>query len=334
MIRRYSRPRHFTPGCSSRPLPSRAPGPSYGLTTMPSPPAPVSASHQSVAAATAAASASSTTCRRVGVKKLGVGRAEPVGDAQVPAVVPVGVADTVAGQHRERRQRHPGQPVGRPHVRPVGLPVGGDVARPPQPPGPAARRPAARGPPRRPTATGRPAAPPAGGADTRRTARGSARRPSPTRAAARSRAAASRSPAPPRARPPSTACRTRPSSSPSQRRHRRTAARYGCISPRRPAPNGPSPSSRQTSTTAREPMCFSSQITRVDAGAAVVLERLLRVLQVSLHGGGRAGRHRRRQPHQPARVHREAAHHLQRRRRVLRRRPSACRSRSRCAGGR
>ena len=59
------RPRHFTPGWTSRPLVSVTAGPAYGFTTMPSPPAAVSASHQSVAACSAAGSLSSTTIRRV-----------------------------------------------------------------------------------------------------------------------------------------------------------------------------------------------------------------------------------------------------------------------------
>ena len=81
-------------------------------------------------------------------------------------------------------------------------------------------------------------------------------------------------------------------------------------SPRRSAVARPS-SSRQTTTTAREPMCFSSQTTRgtprcgsrrtprPDAPAARALARLGR-------------RHRRRQVDQPPRVGGEPAHHLQR----------------------
>ncbi len=45
MMRRYSRPRTFTPGCTRPGVGTE------GLTTMPSPPAAVSSSHQAVASA-------------------------------------------------------------------------------------------------------------------------------------------------------------------------------------------------------------------------------------------------------------------------------------------
>ena len=54
-----------------------------------------------------------------------------------------------------------------------------------------------------------------------------------------------------------------------------------------------------------------------DALAPVLGERLVRVFEEALAGARRGRRHRRRQVDQPARVDREAAHHLERGRRVL-----------------
>ena len=77
------------------------------------------------------------------------------------------------------------------------------------------------------------------------------------------------------------------------------------------------PASRQTMTIAREPMCFSSQITcgtpseRYSANALSGCSSRSGRVEVAV------GRHRRRQVDQPSRVDREAAHHLERRGRVL-----------------
>ncbi len=103
---------------------------------------------------------------------------------------------------------------------------------------------------------------------------------------------------------------------------RRTADRCACSRCRclrrrcRSAAAAPS-SSRQTTTTAREPMCFSSQMTRATPSwrySASASAGCSRRPGSALVG---AGRHRRRQIDQPLGIHRESAHDLERRRRVF-----------------
>ena len=233
-----------------------------------------------------------------------VGRDQPVGERQVPAVVPAGVRDAGAGQHRERRQRHAGQPVGRPHVRAVRRRVAGDLGGPQLAAGRAARRRRGRAPAPRPAPTGRPAARPGRPRRPRRTARGSGRRPWPTRAAARCRAAASRCPARRTAR------------------RRRPRARGPAAARRRSAKNGrpvrvqmASPGAgrgRPAYAPAREPMCFSSHTTRPTPAPRRSANAVAGCSRYPVDGRGRARRHRRRQPDQRRRVEREPAHHLQR----------------------
>ena len=75
--------------------------------------------------------------------------------------------------------------------------------------------------------------------------------------------------------------------------------------------------SRHTRITAREPMCFSSQITWATPSRRYSLNASSGCSRRPVAGARRARRHRRRQVQQPARVDRESAHHLERGRRVL-----------------
>ena len=103
--------------------------------------------------------------------------------------------------------------------------------------------------------------------------------------------------------------------------HQRTAGRCACkMMPARSrvirdskSLCRPSHSSRQTITTAREPMCFSSQITCATPFFSVVIKRFLTGCSNSpgsLAGLGR--RNRRRQIDQPTRIDCKSAHRFQR----------------------
>ncbi len=84
MMRRYSGPRHFTPGWL---MPRRVLETTWvGLTTIPSPPAAVSSVHQAVAACSEASSPRVTSIVRVAQKHVRVGVGEPTGERDVPGM--------------------------------------------------------------------------------------------------------------------------------------------------------------------------------------------------------------------------------------------------------
>ena len=242
---------------------------------MPSPPRPVSSSHQVIPAATESGSVVSTRSRRVTVISSGAAAGQPVGQAEMPAVITLVVDGALGGQHLERGQPHPVQTVHRPAVAAVGggerLGVGGP-GRGPRRRAPPRPRPAR--PPRR--AGGRPpAARPAPRRRPRRTGAG-AGRPALTDQGISSQSSSthpvpssSQSPAAPiPARTASSSCRVvaggsapRPAYGPARSAPRpgygparRTAARSGCTPPRacRPARRtGPGPSPRHGRPAAR-----------------------------------------------------------------------------------
>ena len=109
MMRRYSRPRHLTAGWTSPRWPLAMK--SSGFTTMPSPPRPVSSSHQCVAAGLA---------RRVGevdddvrrrVQQRCVLAADASEGLHVPGVVAVGVDAALAREQVERREAQVVEPL-------------------------------------------------------------------------------------------------------------------------------------------------------------------------------------------------------------------------------
>ena len=124
MMRRYSRPRHLTAGWA-RPRPPRWMK-SSGLTTMPSPPRPVSSSHQSIPAASLAGSVRSTTRNGVGSRSSGSSR-QTGQRLHVPDVVLVGVDAPFGGQEMKRGQLQIVQRVDRPAILPVGVDEPADV---------------------------------------------------------------------------------------------------------------------------------------------------------------------------------------------------------------
>ena len=173
MIRRYSRPRTFIPGCTSPRLPrtrlaSRLDD--HALAARRGqllPPRDRRGDRRRVG-----------RCPRPGAwsRANSSGRPRPAG-RRPPGATGASRSWNVVpsrGQHLERRQPHPVQPVGRPAVAPVGRPVAVRVARPRPPCAPAGR------PRRRPRSARRPARPPRPAAPPRpprrrtRTARGSA----------------------------------------------------------------------------------------------------------------------------------------------------------------
>ena len=89
MIRRYSRPRHLMPGWTMplRPWATKL----IGLTTIPSPPRPVSSSHHATPSASCSASVTLTRSRPVLCSHPGSAATSSIAALQVPAVVVVGV---------------------------------------------------------------------------------------------------------------------------------------------------------------------------------------------------------------------------------------------------
>src|ERR1700685_867171 len=108
MMRRYSRPRTFRPGWTR---PSPRVRFAAGLTTMPSPPASVRSCHHWVAAAGEAGASGWAAAGWGGGGGVapGRGRAEPVGDVEVPQVRVFVVDLTLGGQELERGDAHPGE---------------------------------------------------------------------------------------------------------------------------------------------------------------------------------------------------------------------------------
>src|SRR5215210_2902938 len=102
MIRRYSRPRTLSAGCAMPRRPRQTK--SIGLTTIPSPPAALSFSHQRVARSSLAGSVVSTTTFAVARSNSASSRDERVDLHDVPRVRPVDVHGALAREEVERRE--------------------------------------------------------------------------------------------------------------------------------------------------------------------------------------------------------------------------------------
>ena len=254
---------------------------------MPSPPAAVSSSHHATPAATdVRVGRCRPRSRRVGADSVRVGR-RPAG-RRAPRCQPWSRSANVApsdGEHLERREPHAVEAVGRPAVAPVGV---GERRRRWRP---ARRVRSSRSPTSTPRAAAALAAPPTAAGSAARAAAPTAAYWSRSRSSAladhgsSSASSSSQSvselvPQAGRGRPPRAAGRAarsvsagveeRPAGAGVDRAGRAVGA---------PKRSRAASASRQTSTTAREPMCFSSQTPRVDAVGAVRGERLGRVLQ-------------------------------------------------------
>ena len=289
---------------------------------MPSPPPATSSCHQAVAAAVEVRVGGVGEDPAGGHDQLGIGRGQPVGQLQVPAVRPGLVGRPLGGQQLERGQPYALQTGRRPDVAPVrrgervrvgppGLGSGRQLAKidsplPRLPKHVGDHREGRPGRPRRPTRTGRAAA------GSALTLHGISSASSSSHEVSSSVNSPARSAAP-RSRSTSSAVTSGAKKGRPVRVHTAPERIPGCAEP---GPGRLEVATDQSHGPGAHVLLLAHH--RPHALGPVRGERLLRMLEQSSlpRRGHRA--HGRGQIDQPARVDREPAHHLQRGGRVLR----------------